>query len=903
LRIRAVGALVSLATVASLMIPPAAVRAADGKADFDWSMPPRTGLDENDDGVIDVRGTRSDIDPPSWTVHFDACASEPTAGASITRFGWYLDQKLLAEGRACGGFSHQFPDEGVYEITLAIEDSSGAILHTTRQVPVQDWLIVAIGDSLGSGQGNPDIPIPGISLDAVNQARTRLYDRLRELGDVEDAYEETAGLVSTARTRYNQLMDALDHQADVCNPLSGNFDAGACTGSAPEAVAAATIALTDALLAVGLEALMATLYLIEDSLDELVEAAAAAVETAQAAVQTATISLDEAKAAAKPTWQNKRCNRSSISSQAQAALRLEESDPRTSVTLVHLSCSGAQIMEGLLGDYMGVEYADGANPLPPQVDRAEGLIGGREVDAVLVSIGVNDVGFGHIVEACITQEPCHDPPTSLQAAIDVQIQAFCALQSIFDDDCVEWWSELERVRSAKEIFDAGAALLPTGYDRLADRLGEAFPAIAAHPDRVFITEYPNAIENEDGERCSADDYDAFHMLPGISPAEAVWLDLTVTRELNGLVAAGAAAHGWTPVTGMFEAFAGHGYCSTDSWIRRIQDSFVMQGTKEGTAHPTREGHAVYREHIREALLAGLYPPVGGTGGGNPSIDLPRQPDLALAPGHDTLPPVVTGVPDRTPNAAGWYTDSVAIDWQAADPLPSSGTPTDPADTTAGTEGTVEYESGQSCDPVGRCATGKLTLSIDRTPPDLACPAPAPAFGLGSAGATVSAAVSDALSGPATATSSAAADTATVGAKTVAITGADIAGNERTVSCPYLVTYAFGGFASPVDEGGTLNVAKAGRGIPLKWHLEDASGAPVATLTTARVTVQALDCGIGTSPDAVEETTAGESGLQNLGGGDYQLNWKSPSSYAGSCKTLRLDLGEGLVHTALFKFTK
>lgn len=67
-------------------------------------------------------------------------------------------------------------------------------------------------------------------------------------------------------------------------------------------------------------------------------------------------------------------------------------------------------------------------------------------------------------------------------------------------------------------------------------------------------------------------------------------------------------------------------------------------------------------------------------------------------------------------------------------------------------------------------------------------------------------------------------------------------------------------------------------------------------------MQALDCSIGTSPDLLEETTPGESGLQNLGGGDYQLNWKSPSSYAGSCKTLRLDLGEGLVHTALFKFT-
>ncbi|MCI0438668.1 MAG: hypothetical protein L0177_06000, partial [Chloroflexi bacterium] len=34
-----------------------------------------------------------------------------------------------------------------------------------------------------------------------------------------------------------------------------------------------------------------------------------------------------------------------------------------------------------------------------------------------------------------------------------------------------------------------------------------------------------------------------------------------------------------------------------------------------------------------------------------------------------------------------------------------------------------------------------------------------------------------------------------------------------------------------------------------------------------------------------------------------FNWKGPKSYAKSCKTLKLDLGEGAKHTALFMFTK
>jgi hypothetical protein len=35
--------------------------------------------------------------------------------------------------------------------------------------------------------------------------------------------------------------------------------------------------------------------------------------------------------------------------------------------------------------------------------------------------------------------------------------------------------------------------------------------------------------------------------------------------------------------------------------------------------------------------------------------------------------------------------------------------------------------------------------------------------------------------------------------------------------------------------------------------------------------------------------------------DYQINWKSPTTYAGTCKRLRLDLGEGTYRTADFRF--
>ena len=58
-------------------------------------------------------------------------------------------------------------------------------------------------------------------------------------------------------------------------------------------------------------------------------------------------------------------------------------------------------------------------------------------------------------------------------------------------------------------------------------------------------------------------------------------------------------------------------------------------------------------------------------------------------------------------------------------------------------------------------------------------------------------------------------------------------------------------------------------------------------------------------DAIEEDVVSNSGLQNLGDGYYQWNWKSPKAYANTYKTLRLDRGEGASfgHLALFQFRK
>ena len=122
---------------------------------------------------------------------------------------------------------------------------------------------------------------------------------------------------------------------------------------------------------------------------------------------------------------------------------------------------------------------------------------------------------------------------------------------------------------------------------------------------------------------------------------------------------------------------------------------------------------------------------------------------------------------------------------------------------------------------------------------------------------------------------------------------------------YNVIYGFSGFGRPVSNPPAVNTVVAAQTVPLRWRLVDAAGLPVTDLPGVLVTVKGYACGLGTSADRQSEASADNSGLQNLGDGYYQFDWKTPKQYAKSCKTLRLDLAEGpgMERTALFKFVK
>jgi hypothetical protein len=270
----------------------------------------------------------------------------------------------------------------------------------------------------------------------------------------------------------------------------------------------------------------------------------------------------------------------------------------------------------------------------------------------------------------------------------------------------------------------------------------------------------------------------------------------------------------------------------------------------------------------------------------------------------TAPNVAASTAATPTNVAGtdWYKDSVTFAWTATDPNLADGSAgsgvksgPSPASSTFNTTG-VHSASSAATDYAGNPGAGSLSgVHVDASNPTFGlCPSGGP-FLLDSGSQSVGPIVaSDTGSGvdAGGSTLAGSVDTSSVGKKTITFTATDNVGHSASKSCDYYVNYGFSGLFAPIDRPNTMNISKAGQAIPLKWRLTDAQGDPVTNLGSVVVSVSGISCALGSSTDLVEEVASGSSGLQNLGDGYYQFNWKTPTSYAGSCKSLHLNLGEG-----------
>ena len=113
-------------------------------------------------------------------------------------------------------------------------------------------------------------------------------------------------------------------------------------------------------------------------------------------------------------------------------------------------------------------------------------------------------------------------------------------------------------------------------------------------------------------------------------------------------------------------------------------------------------------------------------------------------------------------------------------------------------------------------------------------------------------------------------------------------------------FPFTGFLQPVDNPPTVNTVKAGSAVPIKFSLGGNRG--LAILAPGSPVVTAVTCASGAPIDEIETTVASSNGgLQyDAGSNTYTFVWKTPSSFAGSCRRLDLRLVDGTSHVALFR---
>jgi ketosteroid isomerase-like protein/lysophospholipase L1-like esterase len=499
---------------------------------FDWSMAPRFGKDSNADGRIDLPNTLEYVNPNREVVEK---SSTPIPIAKITKL--YTPPKFQVIFKATspqrGSFSWritgpnidpivhdttnplfvvQLP-EGVYDVFLSAYDEDYKYGSVSRKVPIEDILIVSIGDSYSSGEGNPE----------------------------------------------NPRWDPGWGEGRVINPMIEWADDG-------------ELEVTD---------------------------------------------IDE---------DHRRSHRSTLSWPAQAALAIERADPRTSVTFVSVASSGATIEEGILGPYEGA----GESYLPdaePQIDQVAELVAGRQIDALTISIGGNDIGFACVLDKLVKNDKYLHP--------------------------FEYGNEMERIWQASETGDwshwddKDCPNIP-GLNNLHHLYGEINDAIHSKLNvfQTYILEYPDPTGViKDGKIYYCDE-----LLGDIIPffevdvKEQKGAVKHVLQPLNEKVRVAAELHHWVMVGDVENLFGeGHGYCAKDPedmpgytpgnpypddnpwpyqsrkttrWIRTASESAELQGPMSlietlekmgttGTMHPNELGH----QAIKDVLLNIIFLPI------------------------------------------------------------------------------------------------------------------------------------------------------------------------------------------------------------------------------------------------------------------------------------------------------
>jgi hypothetical protein len=225
----------------------------------------------------------------------------------------------------------------------------------------------------------------------------------------------------------------------------------------------------------------------------------------------------------------------------------------------------------------------------------------RKVDAAIVSIGVNNLGFGPLLAYCVLNfspsDPCQNRivrPTINQSG---GVDSFDSSSGPGSLSLQDW--------IAKLTSQLPATYAPLGHALAAKLSSDGGGTLGLPRGHVVITQYPDFTRGDDGQPCSGT----------IGPTSTWAFVGLAAANLDAAVAQAANANGWRPVMLPQSVFtgppAGHGYCSTVPYFVTL-NSALAAGNKPGAFHPNGSGHVVTAQASIGDVCDVLY--------GNPKCD-------------------------------------------------------------------------------------------------------------------------------------------------------------------------------------------------------------------------------------------------------------------------------------------
>lgn len=341
-------------------------------------------------------------------------------------------------------------------------------------------------------------------------------------------------------------------------------------------------------------------------------------------------------------WAYAPCHRSSYAGATQAALKLEKEDNKSSVTFVHLACSGATAAHGVFGTYKGLGGQLGT-PLPSQIQQiamatgatpdAQGIMQPkRKIDKLFMSIGANDIGFSPIARTCLTSEDC---PTQVLRTVDGSATSNTYWRDIWGSDpeilpgdtlSAAVRRKLNKLPNGYRAIDAclgtgttlasciTSSILGANYRELL--FDQAYrnamlqnAPVAMNSSDIIVSHYFDPTKHQsDGEIVACDP--VIHFVNQVlSKSEGEWASQFVLRgpnvthrSLNEHITAAATQYGWGLIDGVAEAFEPYGYCAANqSWIVSIGEALLNSSGPAGALHPNELGQAYYGDRMYSKL--------------------------------------------------------------------------------------------------------------------------------------------------------------------------------------------------------------------------------------------------------------------------------------------------------------